>query len=94
MKLFKLFGSVNMNLHEEQLKLSGGAKIGLGLILSKFLIEEFGGTLDFSSEYMVGSTFVFSFGAEAIFTKDQPSVKTKVEEIKGKEESPKFGNID
>lgn len=67
MKLFKLFGSVNTNLTEEQLKLSNGAKIGLGLIISKFLIEQNGGTLDFTSEYAVGSTFVFSFSADVIY---------------------------
>jgi len=46
------------------LKLSDGSHIGMGLILSKQIIEEFGGSLDFSSELGTGSTFVFSFGIQ------------------------------
>lgn len=51
-------------LDSDNLNLSDGSEIPLGLILSKEIVKQYGGQLDFTSEYTVGSTFVFSFGVE------------------------------
>ena len=52
-KLFKLFGFVknsdNMNTHG----------IGLGLVIAKSIVSQFGGQIDFKSEEKQGSTFTF-----------------------------------
>lgn len=62
--LFKLFGSINRQVNEDSLKLSEG-EIEIGLILSKQIIEFFGGILDFTSEYETGTRFIFSFPLES-----------------------------
>ena len=36
----------------------------MGLIISKKIIEQYGGELDFNSEFMNGSTFIFSMNIE------------------------------
>ena len=55
-KLFKLFGSVKD--HSKGINTEG---IGLGLVISKLIVEKFNGTIDFTTEYMHGSTFFFTF---------------------------------
>jgi len=54
-KLFKLFGSIK----DEKLKINTQG-IGLGLVISKLIVERFNGKIDFISEYKKGSTFFFS----------------------------------
>jgi K+-sensing histidine kinase KdpD len=44
-KLFKLFGFVDDN---QQMNTSG---IGLGLMISKLIVEKYDGQIDFESEY-------------------------------------------
>jgi len=58
-KLFKLFGSIK----DEKKKINTQG-IGLGLVISKLIVEKFNGTIDFISEYKEGSTFFFSFEIE------------------------------
>ena len=53
-KLFKMFGYIQ---DENQQNIHG---IGLGLNLSKRLIEQFGGTIEAESVYEEGSTFKFT----------------------------------
>ena len=57
-KLFKLFGFVqdanNMNTNG----------IGLGLVISEQIVQQFGGSINFSSQYNVGSEFWFTFKLE------------------------------
>ena len=38
--------------------------LGFGLLLSKQILEKYGGRLEFVSENNVGSTFAFSFDIE------------------------------
>ena len=55
-KLFKLFGSIK----NEQKKINTNG-IGLGLVISKMIVEKFDGSIFFESQYQVGSDFSFSF---------------------------------
>ena len=54
-KLFKLFGFVN---DEKKLNTKG---IGLGLVISDHIVQQFGGEITFDSVPKKGSTFRFSF---------------------------------
>lgn len=44
--------------------LDDGGMLGFGLLLSKQILERYGGHLEFASEYNVGSTFAYSFDIE------------------------------
>lgn len=55
-KLFKLFGSIKDN--KKKLNTNG---IGLGLVISKLIVEKFGGYIDFISKFKKGSTFFYTF---------------------------------
>ena len=57
-KLFKLFGFVDDN---QQMNTNG---IGLGLMISKLIVNKFKGNINFLSEPGVGSTFMFTFRLE------------------------------
>ena len=35
--------------------------IGLGLVISKMIVQKFGGRIGFKSKYMLGSEFMFDF---------------------------------
>jgi len=59
-KLFKMFGSIKDE--EKKLNLKG---IGLGLVISKLIVERFQGYIDFISEFQHGSTFFYTFEIEA-----------------------------
>jgi len=52
-KLFKLFGFVQST---EDINTRG---IGLGLVISKKIVERFDGTIGFKSKWSKGSTFAF-----------------------------------
>jgi signal transduction histidine kinase len=54
-KLFKLFGFLE---DDKQLNTNG---IGLGLMISKLIVEKFDGNIMFVSEKDVGSKFTFTF---------------------------------
>ena len=54
-KLFKLFGRINAT-HKINTK-----GIGLGLVISKMISEEFGGMVSLRSKYGYGSVFQSSF---------------------------------
>jgi signal transduction histidine kinase len=53
-KLFRFFGTL-----ENSKDINRGG-MGLGLTISKMIINEFGGTIYSSSEYGIGSKFTFS----------------------------------
>jgi signal transduction histidine kinase len=55
-KLFKLFGTFK----DEKKKLNTNG-IGLGLVISKLIVNKFDGYIDFISKYKKGSTFFYSF---------------------------------
>lgn len=59
-KLFKLFGFVDDN---QQMNTNG---IGLGLMISKLIVNKFNGTINFLSEPGVGSTFMFTFRLDSM----------------------------
>ena len=54
-KLFKLFGCVK---HEKEKINTQG--IGLGLAISKLIVEKFNGKIDFISKFKKGTTFFYS----------------------------------
>jgi K+-sensing histidine kinase KdpD len=43
--------------------------IGLGLVISNLIVTKFGGSLNFTSEENVGSSFIYSFEMEEMETK-------------------------
>lgn len=53
-KLFKLFGSV-----KDTKKNAKG--IGLGLVISKMIVDKFNGEIEFKSVYKKGTNFEFTF---------------------------------
>ena len=55
-KLFKLFGSIKDE--KRQINTNG---IGLGLVISKLIVNKFDGYIDFLSKYRKGSTFFYTF---------------------------------
>ena len=66
-KLFRMFGSAKDETNK--IKTEG---IGLGLVISQLIVEHFGGSIGFESEYQKGSTFYFTFEiAEIDIEKDQ-----------------------
>ena len=58
-KLFKMFGSIKDS--KSRSKTQG---IGLGLVISKMIVQKFNGKISFKSKYNHGSEFMFSFEIE------------------------------
>ena len=54
----QLFGMFNLVNNTQQLNTNG---IGLGLTVCSEIVKKFGGTINFTSEINIGSTFTFSF---------------------------------
>ena len=50
-KIFKLFKTMDNYLDPNKFIVKDGGTIGMGIIISKMIIEKFGGKLDFSSEF-------------------------------------------
>ena len=59
-KLFKLFGFVQ---DQKQVNVNG---IGLGLVISKLIVEQYDGQITFVSKKDLGSEFTFSFKLEKV----------------------------
>jgi two-component system sensor histidine kinase BarA len=55
-QIFQMFGSIK----DEKTKINLDG-IGLGLVISKLIVEKFNGEINFFSKYNNGSTFFFSF---------------------------------
>jgi signal transduction histidine kinase len=66
-KLFKLFGAVK----EEKKKLNPNG-IGLGLVISKLIVSQFNGKIDFISKFEFGSTFFYDFEIQKLAVKIRP----------------------
>lgn len=62
-KLFKMFGSIKDSKSKFNTK-----GIGLGLVISKMIVEKFGGCIGFKSKYLCGTEFRFSFQIDNIPT--------------------------
>ena len=60
-KLFKMFGSI-----KDQKKKINTNGIGLGLVISKLIVNKLGGIIDFLSKYREGSTFFYTIQLEDI----------------------------
>jgi len=54
--LFKMFGSIKNE--KKNINTNG---IGLGLVISKMIVKNFGGEISFKSKYEKGTTFTFTF---------------------------------
>ena len=81
-KLFKLFGFLSKTQH---INTKG---IGLGLYISKMIVEKFGGNIGLKSEVDVGSQFTFVIALEKT-----SNAKTKINRIRNPESrksNPKF----
>ena len=74
-KLFQLFGFIR----ETSDKNTNG--IGLGLMISKLLTNEYDGTINFESELHVGSEFVFKLKLQ---TKDEVDIDRVDSNVHGK----------
>lgn len=59
--MFVLFGS-----HKNEKKKINTDGIGLGLMISKMIVDNFNGHINFASEYRKGSIFYFSMQTEEI----------------------------
>ena len=76
-KLFKMFGSFK----DEKRKINTNG-IGLGLVISKLIVNKFKGYIDFVSKYKKGSTFFYTFETES---HDQVEViKLRVPQVRKK----------
>lgn len=64
-KIFKLFSSIK----DEKNKINVGG-IGLGLVISKMIVNKFNGMIDFNSVYKKGTTFYFTFEHESFLQKE------------------------
>ena len=58
-KIFKLFSSFK----DEKNKINVGG-IGLGLVISKMIVNKYNGQIDFTSQYKKGTTFYFTYEHE------------------------------
>ena len=65
--MFQLFGSHKYE--KEKINTEG---IGLGLMISKMIVENFSGIINFISEYKKGSIFYYTFQVNE-FTKEELS---------------------
>lgn len=80
-KLFKAFSQAN----DSTTRKFGGS--GLGLLLSKQLVELMGGTIDFSSEKGVGSEFYFTVPLDVMTENNQSILQTDLPEQEMVDES-------
>ena len=69
-KIFKLFSSIK----DEKNKVNVGG-IGLGLVISKMIVNKFNGQIDFNSVYKKGTTFYFTFEHEPFSQEEIDSSK-------------------
>ena len=60
-----MFGSIK----DEKKKINTNG-IGIGLVLSKLIVEKFDGKIDFISEFQKGTTFFMTFDIETVNEKD------------------------
>ena len=83
--------------------MSDGSQIGLGLFISKEIVEMYGGSIDFFSEHKKGSTFIFTFDVElqpleyqkivGEFSSDE-DINSQIDgKSSHKYNSPRFGGI-
>ena len=97
--IFKLFSTMLKAENQGKMYMSDGSQIGLGLFISKQIVEQYGGSIDFYSEYNKGSTFIFTFDVEldpleyqklvANVSSDQSSFLENKSSVKF--QSPRFG---
>ena len=71
-KLFKLFGTI-----ESTRKKVNTKGIGLGLVISKMIVEQFDGKIDFTSKVGEGSDFFFTFKFEDYHLEGPPEPEPK-----------------
>ena len=75
--MFSMFGTI------KDVKKGINTKgIGLGLLISKLIVEKFNGKINFLSEYNKGTTFFFDFETEAFnmaifsdYVSEDPKIK-------------------
>ena len=83
--------------------MSDGSQIGLGLFITKQIVEMFGGSIDFFSEHKKGSIFIFTFDVElqpleyqkivGEFSSDE-DINSQIDgKSSHKYNSPRFGGI-
>ena len=70
--MFQLFSSIK----DEKSGINVGG-IGLGLVISKMIVNKFNGDIDFESTYKKGSNFYFTF-ENANFSDDEVDMKVQV----------------
>ena len=73
-KIFKLFGFVDSK--DSQTQNKNG--IGLGLVISESIINQFSGKISFESVYEEGSTFTFTFELQNPILEEDESIDFQV----------------
>ena len=58
-RLFKMYGSIKSSSVNQK-------GIGLGLVISKLIVQKFNGIINFVSKWKKGTTFFFTFEVEPI----------------------------
>ena len=68
-RLFKLYSSIKSNNVNQK-------GIGLGLVISKMIVQKFNGIINFVSKWKKGSTFFFTFEIEPYNSGDEAKVES------------------
>ena len=82
-KLFKIFSSIRDP--QRGVNTEG---MGLGLVICKMIVEQFGGKIDFTSEFKRGSNFYYDFELEDFQIEEMPRSDKSQTDLSSESELP------